>query len=232
MIEEVWRRVREAGKIDELVVATDDERIADAAGGFGAQVAMTSPDHPSGTDRAAEVLRNRSETFEIVLVVQGDEPLVTGSSLDRLVDCFDDAATDMATLSEPLEDIDELFDPGVVKIVTDDHGRALYFSRAPIPYHRGDATRLRADFRDTLGKRPAGLSGYKKHQGIYAYSRRALLDITGLQPSVLETDEGLEQLRALQAGYSIRVIESDFQSLSVDTPEDLERVAIMLTEAN
>lgn len=232
MIEEVWRRVREAGKIDELVIATDDERIADAAGEFGAQVAMTSSAHPSGTDRAAEVLRNRAENFEIVLVVQGDEPLVTGSSLDRLVDCFDDTTTDMATLSEPLEDVDELFDPGIVKIVTDDHGRALYFSRAPIPYHRGDATRLAADFRETLKKRPAGLAGYKKHQGLYAYSRRALLDITGLPPSILETDEGLEQLRALQAGYSIHVIESDFQSFSVDTPEDLERVAIMLTEAN
>jgi 3-deoxy-manno-octulosonate cytidylyltransferase (CMP-KDO synthetase) len=232
MIEEVWRKVREAKKADVLVIATDDERIAETAAGFGALVAMTAADHPSGTDRAAEVLRSRAEGFEIVLVVQGDEPLVTGTSLDRLVGCFDDSTTDMATLCEPLADADELFDPGVVKVVTDDQGRALYFSRAPIPYYRGAATRLQTDFRESLNARPAGLAGYSKHQGIYAYSRRALLDITGRPPSPLETDEGLEQLRALQAGYSIRVIESDFRSHSVDTPEDLERVAILLTEAN
>ena len=232
MIEEVWRRVREARRIDSLVIATDDERIAKAVAGFGAEVAMTSPDHPSGTDRSAEVLRGRSEQFEVILVVQGDEPLVTGTCLDKLIECFDGDAPEMATLSEPLADIRELFDPGIVKVVTDERGRALYFSRSPIPYHRGDATRLETDFREALSKRPDGLAGYLKHQGLYAYSRKALLDLTGRQPSMLELDEGLEQLRALQAGYSIRVVESDFRSFSVDTPEDLKRVAIMLTEAN
>lgn len=232
MIEEVWRRAGESKRIDALVVATDDERIATAARGFGAEVAMTSPQHPSGTDRAAEVLRGRAEPFEVILVVQGDEPLVTPTCLDRLVDCFDRDAPAMATLSEPLADPLELFDPGVVKVVTDDRGRALYFSRSPIPYHRGDAGSLAADFSAQLGRRPGGMAGYRKHQGLYAYSRRALLELTRLSPAMLEKDEGLEQLRALQAGYSIRVIDSDFRSISVDTPEDLKRVVTMLTEAN
>ena len=138
----------------------------------------------------------------------------------------------MATLSEQLDDPAELFNPNVVKLVTDDHGRALYFSRSPLPYHRGEETRLQADFRSALAARPNGLSGYRKHQGLYAYSRRTLLKLTQMEPSSLERDEGLEQLRALQAGCSIRVIESDFRSFSVDTPEDLKRVATMLTEAN
>ncbi|NIM00312.1 MAG: 3-deoxy-manno-octulosonate cytidylyltransferase [Acidobacteria bacterium] len=232
MLEEVWRRTSEAARIDTLVVATDDERIAHAARRFGAETVMTSADHASGTDRAAEVLRNRSERFEIVLVIQCDEPLLTGSCLDRLIGCFDGTPPDLATLSEPLVDVEELFDPNVVKVVLDGRGRALYFSRSPLPYHRGKATRLDPDFRSALAVRSGGLTGYLKHQGLYAYSRKALLELTRMEPSSLERDEGLEQLRALQAGYTIRVIESDFRSFAVDTPEDLERVATMLTEAN
>jgi 3-deoxy-manno-octulosonate cytidylyltransferase (CMP-KDO synthetase) len=232
MLEEVWRRSKESSKIDTLIVATDDERILEAAQGFGAEATMTSDTHASGTDRAAEVLRGRSEAFEIILVIQCDEPLLTASALDRLIACFDSDAPDMATLSEPLDDLEELFDPNVVKLVTDDHGRALYFSRSPLPYHRGSETRLQLDFRNALADRRGGLEGYRKHQGLYAYTRLALLELTQMEPSNLERDEGLEQLRALQAGYKIRVIESDFRSFSVDTPEDLKRVATMLTEAN
>jgi 3-deoxy-manno-octulosonate cytidylyltransferase (CMP-KDO synthetase) len=158
--------------------------------------------------------------------------LLTPSCLDRLISCFDSEAPDMATLSEPLNDIEELFNPNVVKLVKDDQGRALYFSRSPLPYHRGAETHLEPDFRVALSRRPGGLAGYLKHQGLYAYSRRTLLDLAQMEPSSLERDEGLEQLRALQAGYFIRVIDSDFRSFSVDTPEDLKRVATMLTEAN
>jgi len=232
MLEEVWRRSRESARIDTLIIATDDERIADAARKFGAETMMTSDTHTSGTDRTAEVLRNRSEDFEIILVIQCDEPLLSASSLDRLVACFDSDAADMATLSEPLHDVEELFNPNVVKLVVDDRGHALYFSRSPLPYHRGAETSLRADFRRALANRRGGLAGYLKHQGLYAYSRRAMLELTQMKPSSLERDEGLEQLRALTAGYSIRVIESDFRSFSVDTPEDLKHVATMLTEAN
>jgi len=232
MLEEVWRRSNETERIDRLIVATDDERIVEAARGFGAEVTLTADTHSSGTDRAAEVLRNRAEAFEVILVIQCDEPLLTPSCLDRLIGCFDADAPDLATLSEPLDNVEDLFNPNVVKLVTNDRGRALYFSRSPLPYHRGAQTRLKADFRRVLAERPGGLAGYRKHQGLYAYSRRVLLELTQMEPSSLELDEGLEQLRALQAGYAIHVIDSDFRSFSVDTPEDLKHVAIMLTEAN
>jgi len=232
MLEEVWRRSSESLRIDALVIATDDGRIVEAARGFGAQAVMTSATHVSGTDRVAEVLRSRSEAYDVILVIQCDEPLLTGTCLDRLIACFDADAPDMATLSEPLDDAEDLFNPNVVKVVTDDRGRALYFSRSPLPFYRGGETRLEADFRHALANRPGGLAGYRKHQGLYAYTRRALLEFTQMEPSSLERDEGLEQLRALQAGCTIRVIDSDFRSFSVDTPEDLKHVATMLTEAN
>jgi 3-deoxy-manno-octulosonate cytidylyltransferase (CMP-KDO synthetase) len=144
----------------------------------------------------------------------------------------------MATLSEPIERVDDLFDPNVVKVVTTLDGRALYFSRSAIPYHRAtaapstDLTDLTHDFRGALAARPLGLEGYRRHQGIYAYRRETLLRLSGLPPSPLETDEALEQLRALQAGIRIVVIESDFRSQAVDTPADLERVTRILTEAH
>jgi 3-deoxy-manno-octulosonate cytidylyltransferase (CMP-KDO synthetase) len=232
LLEEVWRRANGARRIDHLVVATDDQRIYDAAQSFGAGVQMTSADHASGTDRAAEVAMDLGDRYDPVLVIQGDEPLLTPSSLDRLVSVFDGSRPPaVATLAEPLDTADELFDPNVVKVVTARDGRALYFSRSPIPYHRGSATRLQADFREVLGERPGGLAGYRKHQGIYAFTRQTLLELTRLDPSPLERDEGLEQLRALQAGMAIQVVDSDYRSMGVDTPSDLERVAKILTEA-
>jgi 3-deoxy-manno-octulosonate cytidylyltransferase (CMP-KDO synthetase) len=231
MLEEVWRRSRAADSIDRLVIATDDQRVFNAARDFGAEVLMTSQAHPTGTDRVAEVVRGAGAEYDVVLNIQGDEPLLTPTSIDRLSAVFCDATPpQMATLAEPIEDIDELFDPNVVKLVTDDDGRALYFSRSPIPFHRGAATRLSSDFRGALSRRKAGLEGYRKHQGIYAYTRDALHELTRLEPSPLELDEGLEQLRALQAGFAIRVVDSDFRSLSVDRPEDLEHAARRLAE--
>ncbi len=233
MIGEVWRRCRAAKGVDRLVVAADDPRVAEAAEGFGAEVVMTSPDHPSGTDRAAEVARGLGPGFDPVMVIQADEPLLTPTCLDRLIAALETkAAPGLATLAEPIESADELFDPNVVKVVTTTTGRALYFSRAPIPYHRGHAASLEEDFRAALGEREHGLAGYLKHQGIYAYRRDVLLELTALSPSPLELDEGLEQLRALQAGHAIQVVESDFRSFAVDTPADLDRVSRMLTEAN
>jgi 3-deoxy-manno-octulosonate cytidylyltransferase (CMP-KDO synthetase) len=225
MLEHVWRRARSASSIDRLVVATEDERVVAAVERFGGEACLTSPSHASGTDRAAEVLRRVSPEADIVLSIQADEPFVTGTSLDRLVAAFDgrESTPAIATLVEPLESVDDLFDPNVVKVVARADGTALYFSRAPIPYHRGAATRLDPDFRRALAVRPGGLSGYRRHQGVYAYSRDALDTVTGLVPSPLEVDEGLEQLRALDAGLWIRVVESDFRSLAVDTPADLER---------
>lgn len=233
LIEEVWRRSREARRIDRLVVATDDQRIYDAARAFGAEVLRTSADHVSGTDRAAEVARELGDGYDPVLVIQGDEPLLTGTGLDRLIAAFEGASPPaMATLAEPIEDPAELFDPNVVKVVTARDGRALYFSRSPIPYHRGSADRLQPDFSASLASRPGQLSGYRKHQGLYAYSRAALLALSRLEPSPLERDEGLEQLRALHTGYDIQIVDSDYRSMAVDTPADLERVARILTEAS
>jgi 3-deoxy-manno-octulosonate cytidylyltransferase (CMP-KDO synthetase) len=231
LLERVWRRAGGSRRIERLVVATDDERIADACRGFGAEAVMTSTDLTSGTDRVAEVVLRLDRSFAVIVNVQGDEPFVTGTSLDLLVDAFDgERPPEMATLSEPLTDEAELFDPNVVKVVTALDGRALYFSRAPIPYHRGSATRLAADFRGALEGRPGGLAGYAKHQGVYAYRRETLLGLTRLRPSPLEKDEGLEQLRALEAGLTIRVLRSDFHSVAVDTPGDLARAESRLVE--
>jgi 3-deoxy-manno-octulosonate cytidylyltransferase (CMP-KDO synthetase) len=236
MVEQVWLRAAASEKIDRLIIATDDSRVLDAANSFGAEALMTSADHASGTDRVAEVVRSLNTSangFEVVVNIQGDEPLLTHSALDRLVSVFDRTPTpQMATLSEPIHSAEQLFDPNVVKVVTADDGRALYFSRSAIPYHRGQAQQLRTDFGESLADRNNGLLGYRKHQGIYAYTPEVLLELTALAPSPLELDEGLEQLRALQAGYSIHVVNSDFYSLSVDRPADLARVARVLTEAN
>jgi 3-deoxy-manno-octulosonate cytidylyltransferase (CMP-KDO synthetase) len=225
LLSQVWRRVGAARRIDRVLVATDDTRIAEAARGFGAEVELSSPDHPSGTDRVAEVAARAGQGYDLVLNVQGDEPLVTPTSLDRLVDALDGAPDlGMATLAEPLESVGDLFDPNVVKVVTARDGRALYFSRAPIPFHRG-AGALRTDFRDALAGRPGGLRGYRKHQGLYLYRAEVLRALAVLPPSPLELDEGLEQLRALEAGIAIGVVDSDFRSVGVDTPADLERAA-------
>lgn len=234
LIEQVWRRVSASRAIDRVIVATDDERIAAAAAGFGAEARMTSAAHASGTDRIAEVVRSLdpAELPGIVVNVQGDEPLVDPRSLDRLVARLgDDASSEMATLAEPIEDTATLFDPNAVKVVTAADGRALYFSRSPIPFFRGRRAVLAADFREALVERAGGLSGYRKHQGVYAWRRSALLRLAALPPSPLELDEGLEQLRALAAGLSIAVVDSDFRSLGVDTPADLERVSRLITEA-
>jgi 3-deoxy-manno-octulosonate cytidylyltransferase (CMP-KDO synthetase) len=230
LLSAVWSSAARASRLTRVIVATEDQRIVDACRGYGAEAMLTSPDHTSGTDRAAEVVRRAGEDFEVIINIQGDEPFVTPTCLDRLVAAFD-ARPDlrMATLAEPLEDADDLFDPGAVKVVSGNDGMALYFSRAPIPYHRGKAATLRADFKDALRTRPGGLTGYQKHQGIYAYRRSTLFSITAMPPSPLELDEGLEQLRALQAGIGILVLPSDFRSIAVDTPDDLARAASRLS---
>ncbi len=235
LVEHVWRRLALARRIDRAVVATDDERIASACRAFGAEVFMTSAGHVSGTDRVAEVAATIGERFDVIVNVQGDEPFVSASSVDRLVAAFDgNPVPEMATLVEPFRDADDLFDPNHAKVVTTLDGRALYFSRAPIPYYRGAQQQLVEDYRAALAARPGGLAGYWKHQGIYAYRPDVLGELTRTAPSPLEQDEGLEQLRALQAGYTIRVVESDFRSITVDTPADLARAAavLALTEAD
>ena len=137
IVEEVWRRASAASRLDRLVIATDDGRIVEACEAFGAECLLTRTDHPSGTDRVAEVADRFEPSYGIVLNIQGDEPLLTASCLDRLVAALEaHPETQMATLAEPIDNVDDLFDPNVVKLVTSGDGRALYFSRSPIPYHR------------------------------------------------------------------------------------------------
>ena len=229
VLEHVWRRARSSARLSRLIVATEDARIVEACRGFGAEAMLTSARHPSGTDRVAEVVESAGESFDVIVNVPGDEPFVTGTSLDRLVEAFEhEPRPEMATLAEPLLQEDDLFDPHVVKVVTARDGRALYFSRSSIPFHRGTGVMPPADFRSALAARPGGLAGYLKHQGIYAYTPAALFALRARPPSSLERDEGLEQLRALQAGFTILVLESDWRSLAVDTPEDLARAAARL----
>jgi 3-deoxy-manno-octulosonate cytidylyltransferase (CMP-KDO synthetase) len=232
LIEVVWRAASRAERLDRLIIATDDPRIADEARRIGAESMLTSANHPTGTDRVAEVLRQLDEVFDIAVNIQGDEPLLTPTSIDRVVEVFDRSPVpDMATLAEPIVSVEELFDPNAVKLVTDRSGRALYFSRSPIPYDRGSKSALDIDFRQGLAGRGAGLDGFRKHPGIYAYTREVLLALTQMHPSRLELDEDLEQLRALEAGYVIQVVDSDFCSFPVDTRADLERAAKLVTEA-
>ena len=217
LLEEVWRRTARAKLLERVIVATDDRRIADAAEAFGATVALTSEEHHSGMDRVAEAVTMSGESWDVVVNIQGDEPLITPTSLDRLVEAFADPAIEMATLAEPLVSREEFADPNVVKVVSAHDGRALYFSRSPIPY-----------LRDAEGAPDHSLKSCLKHQGIYAYRPETLFTLTRTAPSPLERAEGLEQLRALENGHSIVVIESDFRSIGVDTPADLQRVAELL----
>jgi 3-deoxy-manno-octulosonate cytidylyltransferase (CMP-KDO synthetase) len=205
MIEHVYRRARRAASVASVLIATDDARIAAAADRFGAPVRMTRASHQSGTDRLAEVAADLD--CDLVVNVQGDEPLLAPEMIDEaLVPFRGDAAVVMSTLRRRIEDPQELLDPNVVKVVVDRSGDALYFSRAPIPAPR------------------AAPAAAFKHIGLYVYRREFLLTLAGLPPTPLEQAESLEQLRALEHGYRIRTVETQWDSIGVDTPEDLERV--------
>ena len=224
MIQRVHDRARAATTVDRVVVATDDERIARVVRGFGGEAVMTSPEHPTGTDRIAEAARGIAA--DVVVNVQGDEPMVDPAGIDAAARALlDDPSLPMATLSVPLRTVEEMLAPSVVKVVADADGNALYFSRSPIPHvRRGAGGDLRAAAEAAVAR---GLA--RKHVGLYAYRREALLRFASLPPSPLEEAEGLEQLRALHHGMRIRVVPMDGDSgVSVDTPEDLERVRALL----
>ncbi len=221
MIEHVHERVRRARCLDRILVATDDERIAAAVRGFGGEAVMTSPFHPTGTDRLAEAVK--ATEAAIVVNVQGDEPLLDPAGIDAAVQALlADPGLLIATLSLPLLDVEEMLAPSVVKVVTDQDGNALYFSRSPVPYVRSRDPRAAAE--EAVAR---GLA--RKHVGLYAYRREALLRFASLPPTPLEEAEGLEQLRALEHGMRIRVMPREGASApAVDTPQDLERVRALL----
>ncbi len=224
MIERVFERARAASRVDRVLVATEDERIASAVRGFGGEAVLTSAAHATGTDRLAEAARVIEA--EILINVQGDEPMLDPAGIDAVVQALhDDPGLEIATLSLPLRSVDEMLAASVVKVVTDAAGDALYFSRSPIPHVRQGA---RSDARAAAAAAVArGLA--RKHVGLYGYRREALLRFAALPPSPLEEAEGLEQLRALAHGMRIHVVPWGAEGgVAVDTPEDLERVRALL----
>ena len=211
---------RRSGAFRAVVVATDDERVATAAREAGLAAALTSPELPSGTDRVATVARERDEG--IVVGLQADEPFVDPGDLAALVRVLaDDPGAALATLARPVTRLEEYLDPNVVKVVLDEQGRALLFSRAPIPWPRDAGG---GGFPPRALPDPPPLA----HVGVYAWRREALLSFAGLPPAPLELVERLEQLRALAAGWAIRVLTARGESLGVDTPADLARAAALL----
>lgn len=221
MIQRVYERAAQASCIDRVVVATDDHRIAEEVASFGGEVQMTRTDHATGTDRLAEVAA-RLDT-QLVVNVQGDEPLIDPRMIEAAVaPLVADGSIPMGTLKTPLLSWSEYRDPNVVKVVTDRQGFALYFSRAPIPCPRDLVSA-------EPGVSPAALGLYR-HVGLYVYRRDFLLRFASLPATPLENLEKLEQLRALEHGHAIRVVETDLVSLGVDTRDDLERVETYLRE--
>jgi 3-deoxy-manno-octulosonate cytidylyltransferase (CMP-KDO synthetase) len=210
MIEHVFERASQARYLSSTIIATDDKRIEEAARAFGAPVRMTRSDHASGTDRVAEAAS--AETAEVVVNIQGDEPLIDPAAIDEaILPLLHDPSLRMGTLKKRIEDPREISDPNVVKVVTDRAGDAIYFSRSTIPYIGGG---------DASSPAPV----HYKHIGLYVYRRDFLLGYSDLPVGPLERVERLEQLRALENGFSIRVVETDYESVGVDTPADLERV--------
>lgn len=215
MIEHVYRRAASARHVDAVIVATDDGRIVDAVKRFGGDVRLTRSSHATGTDRIAEVAATLD--CDLIVNLQGDEPLIEPDAIDEAIAPFkDDAGLNMASLCQRFRNPEDALDPHVVKVVTDRCGFALYFSRAAIPFFR-DADRSDAS------------AGPYKHIGLYVHRREFLLKIAGLEPTPLERTEALEQLRVLEHGFSIRMVQTQYDSIGVDTPADLERVRRLLT---
>src|SRR5574344_1147029 len=203
----------QASKIlDAVYVATDDERIYNKVEEFGGKAVMTSTEHHSGTDRIEEALLKVGGNFDVVVNIQGDEPFIQKSQIETLCKCFDDQITQIATLGKPFESIEAVENPNSPKIVIDNNGYAMYFSRSIIPYIRGK------EQSEWLGNYP-----FLKHIGLYAYRREVLHEITRLPQSSLEIAESLEQLRWLQNGYKIKVGTTDVETIGIDTPADLQR---------
>jgi 3-deoxy-manno-octulosonate cytidylyltransferase (CMP-KDO synthetase) len=226
----VAERALAARTVSRVIVATDDARIFDTVQAAGFEAMMTSADHASGTDRVAEVARNLDA--EIIVNVQGDEPLIEPETIDRAVHALAaDAEAMMATTFEMIERPADVLSRAVVKVVLDDHGQAIAFSRNPIPFPNQAVTQhgsIKAAFRND----PALLFSFRKHTGLYAYRREFLLEFANWPQSRAETEESLEQLRAMERGVRITVVEAAGTSIGVDTIEDLERVrAIIAREA-
>jgi len=226
MLQHVWEKVKKAREIDEVIIAVDKERVLKAAQSFGAKAVKTSEEHLSGTDRVAEVAKSFSA--DIFVNVQADEPLIHPEMIDELVRVFEyEQNVQMGTLITRIHKRDEIADPNVVKVVVDRKGFALYFSRNPIPYIVRDKRDEGAE-RDRTQEEVS--ARYFKHIGLYAYTKDFLFAYTNLPKSSLEMQEKLEQLRVLEHGYKIKTVETRYDTIGVDTPEDLEVVKKILKQ--
>jgi len=214
LVQWVYERAKKAKLLSDVIVATDDQRIFDCVKRFGGQVRMTRPDHPSGSDRVAEVARHTDA--EIIVNIQGDEPLIAPAAIDLSVELLTKRPADVVgTLVRRLTRPEELGDPNVVKVVLSDDGHALYFSRSPIPHVRGESDPARW---------PQKYSFYYKHIGLYVFRREFLFQFVEWSPGKLERAESLEQLRILERGVRIAAAITDYEARGIDTPEDLQRL--------
>jgi len=214
MIRRVYEQASKSAMLSSVVVATDDQRIFDHVTSFGGEVVMTSAHHQSGTSRCHEVVEKLSHLLpDVVINIQGDEPFIDPQQIDLLANMFSDKKIEIATLVKKIRSSDELFNPNVVKSVKGKDGRALYFSRSPIPFMRG------AEQTEWMQK-----GTFYKHIGIYAYRTEILKEIVQFPPSPLEIAESLEQLRWIENGLAIYTSETDFEGFAVDTPEDLAKI--------
>ncbi|WP_158828073.1 3-deoxy-manno-octulosonate cytidylyltransferase [Mucilaginibacter lacusdianchii] len=212
MIQRVYEQCVKCSSLDEVIVATDDERILDHIHSFGGKAVMTSASHQSGTDRCAEVAANHPE-YDVIINIQGDEPYIDPVQISKVAACFNDGDTQIATLIKKITNVDDLYNANSPKVVINKLSEAIYFSRSPIPHIRGqEAEQWLPHF------------NYFKHIGIYGFRANVLQQVTRLPISSLEKAESLEQLRWIENGYRIRVAETDLETQAVDTPEDLRKL--------
>jgi 3-deoxy-manno-octulosonate cytidylyltransferase (CMP-KDO synthetase) len=215
MIQRVYEQVKLAESISDIIVATDDERIFNHVKNFGGNVSMTAENHNSGTERCAEVIDKINENnIDVVINIQGDEPFIQPSQIDLLAACFVHPKVEIATLIKKIENVDDIFNSNVVKVVKDINNRAIYFSRAGIPFQRGISQHKWID----------NGTDFYKHIGIYAYRKTILKQIVQMPLSSLEKSESLEQLRWIENGFAIYTAVTEFESIAIDTPEDLKKL--------
>ncbi len=222
-------RARAARSVGRVIVATDDERIRQVVTDEGGEALMTSPDHRSGSDRIAEVAAKMPEG-SIIVNVQGDEPMISPNTIDLAVNALvGESTADVATTCEPISEVSEILDPNVVKVVSDSFGRALYFSRSPIPFSR-ESVRKFGSLEAALANEPDLIGTFRKHTGLYVYRREYLLRFTQMPQTPFEKAEMLEQLRALENGAIIKVVDTADRSIGVDTEVDLELVRFLVMD--
>jgi 3-deoxy-manno-octulosonate cytidylyltransferase (CMP-KDO synthetase) len=221
MIQRVYDQARQS--LESVYVATDDRRIFDEVTAFGGKAVMTSPDHKSGTDRCSEavmkIMAENSENLDIVINIQGDEPFIKPAQIDLLMTCFDFENVEIATLVRKVEDDEDIFNPNQPKVILNTEGDAIYFSRTPIPY-----------VRDTEVNKWTIKHGFYKHIGLYAYRTGTLMKITSLPQSPLEIAEALEQNRWIENGFRIRTAVTRWETIGIDTPDDLEKAKRLLND--